>query len=783
MNLFQWIKIKPVAAPGAPQKKSNPLSRGQAFMLAGSLIILALLLSVLLTRQSHFSAPLYQPGDIARADVIIPVDALIEDETATQARRAEAKAKALPVYRFNPSLQDDQAARLKAAFVRSRALLGLDPAGKESSGKKRSRLFRTLPTAVKADLRSIMQDLGIKPPADDLLAFLVREDFKPSLEDQITLLLKDVFSTQFILDDTRFTKGKEYIHQVNIVTGKLETIPASLLSTLAQVRGKVNKRISQDSRIAVAARPHVLRILEGLIVASLAFDESMTEVRQQEEVKNVDHVLRKLKKGKVVLRQGDEVEADHLLQMEAIRKLSPAGFSVKQTGGMAFLIGILLAIFIYFIRFITLNQWSYIRLVFFMILTLTVNLLLLKASWFVCESVSQSFQASPFNDKSLFFYLLPFAYGSMLVTLLAGERCAKIFILFFGVLAIQAAGTDAYGFFYILLTNLAAIIFMRKATQRIGIIGAGGKIGLSAAGLFLILQTIGPAPPDLTSGGFGAALAFLSGFLNAVFLVFTLPLFERLFMVATEMRLAELGNLNLKLIRELILKAPGTYNHSIAVGTLCEGAAKAIGVNPLFLRIAGLYHDIGKTVQPEYFVENQKEDNPHERIRPRESVQILQNHVTFGISLAREAHLPSAIVELIPHHHGTKLMQFFYEKAKKEAATTGEEVQEEQYRYRGPKPQTKAAAILMLADGIEAAARTLNGHAREKLLDLIRKIITDTTQDGQFSECDITLSEINLIVDSFLETLSSYYHGRITYPGCDFNQVPCDVANVSLPHP
>lgn len=777
MNLLKWIQ--PVAS-GASRRKDGPLSGWQVVLLAGLLIFLSVLFSVLLTRQSHFSAPAYQPGDIARADIVVPMDALIEDEAATQTRRAEVKAKALPVYRFNPSLQDDQAARLNAAFVRSRVLLGLDPAGKESSGKKRRRPFRTLPTAVKADLRSIMQDLGIKPPADDLLSFLVREDFKRSLEDQIALLLKDVFSTQLIPDDTRFAKGKEYVHKVNIVTSKLETVPIGLLSTISQARGKVNQRINQDSRIAVASRPHIRGILESLIVPNLAFDESMTETRQQEDVKNVDHVLRKLKKGKVVLRQGDEVAADHLLQMEAIRKLSPDGFSVKQTGGMAFLIGILLAIFAYFIRFITLNQWSYLRLAVFLILTLTVNLLLLKASWFVSESVSQSFQALPFNDKTFYFYLLPFAYGSMLVTLLAGGRCAQIFILFFCVLAVQATGTDAYGFFYILLTNLAGIIFTKKATQRIGIIGAGGKIGLSAAVLFLILRTIGPVPPDLTSGGFGAALAFLSGPLNAIFLVFTLPLFERIFMVATEMRLEELGNLNLKLIRELILKAPGTYNHSIAVGTLCEGAAKAIGVNPLFLRIAGLYHDIGKTVQPEYFVENQKEDNPHERIRSRESVQILQNHVICGISLAREAHLPSAIVDLIPQHHGTKLMRFFYEKAKDEAASGGI-VQEEQYRYSGPKPQTKAAAILMLADGIEAAARTLNDHSEEKLRELIRKILTDTTQEGQFSECDITLSELNRIAESFLETLSSYYHGRIAYPGCDFNQAPGAVENAPSP--
>jgi putative nucleotidyltransferase with HDIG domain len=269
---------------------------------------------------------------------------------------------------------------------------------------------------------------------------------------------------------------------------------------------------------------------------------------------------------------------------------------------------------------------------------------------------------------------------------------------------------------------------------------------------------------------FGASLAFLSGLVNAVVLVFTLPLCEHLFMVTTEIRLSELGNLNLAPIRELMLKASGTYNHSIAVGTLCEGAAKAIGINPLFLRTASLYHDVGKTVQPEYFVENQRAGNPHDRISSMESIRILQDHITHGISLAKKAHLPSSIVDMIPQHHGTKLIQFFFEKAKKEMADSGETAQEDEYRYAGPKPQTKAAAILMLADGIEAASRTLADHSQIRLLDLIRKIITDTAEDGQLSECDITLSELNLITHSFLETLSSYHHVRIAYPGFDFHQ-------------
>ena len=758
MNVLK--RKQPVAVDGTPAGKANPLSRAQIAVLAVLLILLSLLFSALLTRQSHFSAPLYRPGDIARADIIIPMDAVIEDETATQARRAEAKAKALPVYRYNPSLPDDRASRLKAAFARSRALLG----------KTRGRPFRSMPTAVKAELRSIMQNLGMKPPVDDLLVFLAREGFQPGLEEQIILLLKNLYSTALVPGED-VAEGKESIHAVNITTGKAETVPATRLATSAQVRNRIAEQVSRDSRLSVAGRQHVRRILESLVVPNLTFDESMTKARQEEDVKNVDNVLRKLKKGEVVLRQGDEVGADHLVQIEAIRKLSPAGSSLIPTIGMASLIGILLTILALFVRFISSSQWSYLRLVGLFLLTLTANLLLIKASWFVCESVSQSFPSSPFNDKIYFFYLLPFAYGSMLITLLAGVRRAQFFTIFLCILAGHSLGADTYGFFYILITNLTGIVFMRNVFQRIGIIGAGFKLGLSAAVLFFILQATAQTPMDVSGGIFGAALAFLSGLFNSLLLVFMLPLCERIFLVTTEMRLSELGNLNLPVIRELILKAPGTYNHSIAVGTLCEGAAKAIGLNPLFLRIACLYHDIGKTARPDFFVENQQgAASPHDRLSPQESVHILQDHVTSGISLARKAKLPPTLVDLIPQHHGTKVMRFFYEKAKGQAAESGRNVQEDEFRYCGPKPQTKAAAILLLADGIEAAARTLSDHSQDKLLDLIRKIIADATEDGQFAECDITLSEINRITCSFLETLSSYYHDRIVYPGFDFNQ-------------
>lgn len=761
MNLSKWIH--PPADRGARWRKDNLPEKGKIMAVAGLLLVVSLLLGALLSGYRYWSLPLYRPGDIARAAIVIPVDALIEDEEATRLRREEAKANAFPVYRFDPAVQEGRIARLRTAFQQSRIVLGLE-AAPAATARKRTLSFASLSPNLRSQLRAAIQALDVTPPVDDLLAFLVRENFNADLETRLVALIRSGYGAMIVPDD-RFASGKiTNINRLNIVTGKAETVPAGSLSTLAQARKRLGRQVLEDPRLPVAGRTQVARLLEGLVIPNLSFDEPGTKARQEQDASNVDHVLRQLKRGKVVLRQGDEVTADHLIQIEALRKLVPAGSSVKQALGMSLVIALLLFIFLFFIRFVPVEQWGYLRLAGFLVLALAINLLLLKGSWFVCESVSRSFPFPPFNDSSQFFYLLPFAWGAMLVTLLADARCAWLFLIFFGVLAGHFTGSDYTGFFYIVMTSLAGILVMRKVTQRIGIIGAGFKLGLASALLFAILQLMKQAPQDPMNGVFGAALAFLSGPVNVIFLVFTIPLCERLFMVTTEMRLSELGNLNLPLIRELILKAPGTYNHSIAVGTLCEGAAEAIGLNPLFLRIGALYHDIGKTARPGYFVENQQGGNPHDRMDPRESAEILRGHVHEGLSLARRAKLPPSLADLIPQHHGTKLMRYFYEKARKEAGQGGGDVPEEPFRYGGPKPQTKTAAILMLADGIEAAARTLEDHSPKRLRALIEKIAGEAARDRQFAECDITLLEMDRITESFLETLGSYYHGRIVYP-------------------
>jgi putative nucleotidyltransferase with HDIG domain len=770
MNLKRWIRT--IADKLTTGENGAPLSKREIIALAVLLIFCSFLLSILLSGYSHFNIPSYHVGDIALADITVPEDLFIKDEKATREREIEARQKALPVYRLNSSVQEETISKLKAAFAQGRELLGLPAeADGRTDGRTHKYTFRKLPVKVRDKLYSTMRNLGVYPPSDDLTAYLVREEFNLRLGSQIIALLRDSFSIPILPDESAFDKDKRNIYILNAATGKMEMVSLDQVIKLTKARRRIEQRLNQDAAgIPITGRSHVRRILETLLIPNLTFDAHLTTTRQDQDARNVDPVMRQLKKGKIIIRQGDEIGPDHLDQIEAIRKLTIGGSSAKQVIGLGVLIGFLLMMFVISLRSCLPDQWNYITLAVFSVLALVVNILLLNVFWFVCDAVSRNFIASPFNDTTYFFYALPFAYSAMLMTLLAGEQCALLFIIFYSLPAGQSIGVDFYGFLYILLANFIGIIIVRNVTQRIGIIASGFKLGFAAVVLFFILQIAKQEPFDLTSGIFGAALTFLSGPINAILLAFMLPLCERFLKVTTEIRLSELGNVNLPIIRDMILKAPGTYNHSIAVGTLCEGAAKTVGINPLFLRVASLYHDIGKTVLPEYFVENQQQINPHIMIDPRESANILKGHVVEGIRIAREGKLPSSIIDLIPQHHGTRFMRFFYEKAKADAQVDVKAFNVVDFRYPGPKPQTKAASILMIADSIEAASRTLDDHSQDKLLNLIQQIITDITGDEQFSECDITLAEINRITYSFLETFTSYYHNRITYPGFNFDK-------------
>jgi len=315
----------------------------------------------------------------------------------------------------------------------------------------------------------------------------------------------------------------------------------------------------------------------------------------------------------------------------------------------------------------------------------------------------------------------------------------------------------------------AAVYGIGRYRERQSVTIAGLFVGAVNVVMAVALLAYAEQPLTLKTVLLAAGCGLAGGLLSAVFTAGGLPINESLFGILTDVKLLELSNADLPVLGQLALRAPGTNQHSHAVGQLAEDACRAVGANPLLARIGALYHDIGKLAAPEYFVENQQGENPHDRLRPQQSAKIITSHVTYGAKLAKEIALPKKIADFIPQHHGTRTLHYFLRKAQAQAKP-GEVINEADFRYPGPKPQFKEAAIMMLADSCEAAARSLARPDPENIRAIVIKIIDAIVTDNQLDQCDITLQELTTIREAMISALTAIYHARIDYPG--FNPPP-----------
>jgi putative nucleotidyltransferase with HDIG domain len=389
-------------------------------------------------------------------------------------------------------------------------------------------------------------------------------------------------------------------------------------------------------------------------------------------------------------------------------------------------------------------------------------LVLVRLGAGLAESVN--FQ-SPYLPLRSLLFAAPGALAGVLLAVLFNARLA-----FAGSLAVSILATFMVGvqprfefFLYTLLGCLAGTFGIAGQQERTGFFKAGGLVATANVASLLGFHVLYGFDP---AWAFDLAAGLANGLVVGVLATGLLPLLEYLFDVATDFRLLELANLNQPLLKHLILTAPGTYHHSIVMGTLAEAAAEAIGANPLLCRVGAYYHDIGKTRKPGYFAENQgRAANRHAKLAPHLSSLVVMSHVRVGVELAEAHGLPRAIVDLIPQHHGTRLVSFFYHKAREATDPGLEAVAEEAYRYAGPRPQTREAAILMLADAVEASARALEDPTPSRIQGLVQTVINAIFVDGQLDECDLTLRDLHLIAKSFVRVLAGMFHHRVEYPG------------------
>lgn len=387
------------------------------------------------------------------------------------------------------------------------------------------------------------------------------------------------------------------------------------------------------------------------------------------------------------------------------------------------------------------------------------NRLLLLLSIILLGTIAIGKGISPFAPS----ILIPVAAASMLATILINAETGMVMAAITSLILSLIVGNSQYYFLYALITGLSGVYLTAHISYRSDLTRAGFKMMLVSGVMALITGLLSGLEFSflLVDVGWGV----IGGFFAIMLTIAGTQFLEYSFNITTDMKLLELANPSQVLLKDLMMAAPGTYNHSIITGNLAESAAEKVGANPLLTRVGAYYHDIGKIRRPFFFIENQLGDNPHDKTKPNLSCLIITAHVKEGVDMAKKHHLPREIVDIINQHHGTGLVTYFYNRAKK---TVGkEDVSESKFRYPGEKPHSREAALVMLADSSEAAVRTITKPNPNKIEQMIRKIFQAKLEDGQLEQCDLTLGELEIITKIYSQTLVNMYHSRIEYPTCE----------------
>ena len=505
----------------------------------------------------------------------------------------------------------------------------------------------------------------------------------------------------------------------------------------------------EDDQLTVKA---FYEVGSRFLVPNLSLDQAGMETQKQEALGSITDQKGLVLKGETVVAKGQPVttaDLERLSSLERFRiqsglKSDPWHFLFPLLGRIFFVGAILLglALFLYFIkRDVFYDNAKLLMISTIFVLEMVIAYLLLFR-WHLSE------------------YLIPITIASMLLTILLDLEVGLISTFALGLLL---GIVNLFDFKLALISIVAGTLgcySVKEVAHRFRFYRPMLYISFAYVVFIYFAESLKLSSPGavLSLCGYG----LFNGFISPILTIGLLPIFESVFDVSTDITLLELSDLNRPLLKRLALEAPGTYHHSIIVANLCEAAAKAIGANVPLARVGAYYHDIGKIEKPEYFVENQTgARNKHEKLVPSMSALILESHVKEGAEMAREANLPVSVVDFIQEHHGTTLMSYFYNKALEKGAT--QDLMDE-YRYPGPKPRSKETAILMLADAVEAASRTLDDPKPSRIKSLIKKIVDSKLHAGELADSDLTFRELSAIQQSFLPVLISVFHPRVEYP-------------------
>ena len=557
-----------------------------------------------------------------------------------------------------------------------------------------------------------------------------------------------------ILNVPRDSIRTEEITVLNPRTRVERRVPLQEVYTLDEVYSLAQAQLRQRFGLHSDTTALGFEFFKKILVPSLEYDVQETYKRWEEARKKILPVRDLVKEGEVIIRQGERVDIKKKRRIESLARTLAEQRGVQLRwriiGGQ--LILTIIAYFIFFLYLYLMRRCIYASDRYMILITLVLALLVAGMGIMV-------------RLPGIPGLAVPIALSAILLTVIFDSRVGIFSVITLALIAGMIFGYDFKITFLSLFAGILASFSVRDIRNR-------GQI-LVTAFLVFVAYAIG-------IGGFALLRLFYAEHLgyefilvgiNALSLLLAYPLlwiFERIFDITTDLRLLELSDTNHPLLRMLSMRAPGTFNHSLMVANLAEAAADAIGANALLARVGALYHDVGKVTKPEYFVENQRPgENPHDKLTPHMSALIIASHVKEGLELGKQYGLPQAVLDFIATHHGTSRIEYFYRKALEQQKPDAPPISEADFRYPGPKPFSKETAIVMLADSVEAATRSLEKPTRRKIEALIDNIFKARIEDGQLDEAPVTLAELKKIKEAFLNVLSGAYHFRVKYPDQD----------------
>lgn len=630
-----------------------------------------------------------------------------EDKEKTAELRQKAAAAVNRIHEQNPGIQDQVKAEINSVM-----------------GK----------------IKSINANTQVKPQAR---AGLLKDSIPFKLPDGIYLSLANFNSNTIQIIDTQAK---------DIVKDALDK--GILQENLKQTKETLKKEEVAELELTKDAKIFIGALIDYYLKPNYFYNAKATEEKMEAAMDAVAPVRVTIQMGEKIIGEGEIAKPEHLQKLAALGLLE-APVPVSAVIGIALLVALgMTVVMVYLYQHrndIYQNEGILILVslivIFALLLAKTVMAIEIRGEW-----------------ASIMGYLVPVAAASMLMAILVDKKLALLVTAIMSGMVGIISGNELRFAMVGLIAGLVAVYSVSKLSQRSDLAKAG-LVYVSSANIIAIISV------ELVTRGFNTAalaagilLGLLNGVFSAVLTIGILPYLESAFGITSSVKLLELANPGHPLLKRLLIEAPGTYHHSILVGNLAEAAADAVGGDSLLVRVGAYYHDIGKLRRPYFFIENQLSmENPHDKLTPNLSTLIITSHTEDGAELAHEHKLPKPVVDLITQHHGTSLVSFFFGLAL-ENDKNEKTINEEDFRYSGPKPQTKEAALVMMADSVEAAVRALQKPTPGRIEGLVRRVIKEKLHDGQLDECDLTFKDLDIIANAFVRVLSGIFHNRVEYP-------------------